>query len=148
MSAYSGDSGRVYVGPAEDPTLLIVVKFWEYEDTAETDDSTGMVASGVTKKSFTPVLGTWQATIEGLLDESDTHFLSVETDPPYLAAGVEVVLELYWQGVPGGKEDTLAYVGVGLVKSAKPTVKVDGLVSFTVVVQGDGALLAQPIEPE
>ena len=123
MAAISGDNGSVVFGGG----AVAITKSWEIEDTANLEDSTGMLGGGVTKKTFANVPGEWSGTFEGIIDSTDTKFKGA---PPALRAGAT--------GAASFSNLLGVYSGTVIIKSLKVTSKVDSLIAFSASFQGSG----------
>jgi hypothetical protein len=137
MAAIGGYGGGVSIGATGAPDVLLGVKKWDLEDNADLEDTTPMLRSTVPPyKTFEPLLSEWSATIEGQLDTDDAKFHGATAAAVEIYPGHDCDVVLYIDPT----DDTQAYSGAGKIKKVKPSCAVDGVVTFSIEVQGTGPL--------
>lgn len=122
MANLAGYGGSITL----DAETYTAIKKWELTYESDLEDITGMATGSTGARAFHPTLNQWNVSAEGDWDEADSN-----TDLVEVGAETAVVLS----------DGAGTYSGTGLIKSFKPTVGVDGVVTFTVEIQGTGALV-------
>lgn len=129
MATHIGNEGSVAVGA----NAVAQAKRWSLTTEAQTVDDTVL---GDTWDSHLTGTKSWQASVDALLDETDTNGQGV------LIEGASVTLNLYLEGTDSG--DTY-YSGTGTVTSLTRNVALNEATGVTMQVKGNGALTVDTV---
>jgi predicted secreted protein len=124
MANHKGSDGTVKVGA----NAVAEIKSYSITETADTIEDTVM---GDAARTYKPSLTSFSGSLDVLWDETDT------TGQGALTVGSEVTLNVYPEGSTTG--DTY-FTGSAIVTSVAVSGSVDGLVTASISVQGNGAL--------
>ena len=124
MAVATSADGSITVGG----TAVAEVTSFSFEQTSDTTESTSI---GDTDRTYLPTLKQYTATIEGHFDPEDTNGQLA------LDAGSSLAFEIF----PTGEgADDKKYSGTGIVTSFSVSDSLGDMVSFSVSIQGTGAL--------
>lgn len=115
---------------ADAAEILLAVTKYDITDEADVLETTGMDSSG--KATYLGGVTRWSGTINAYWEDE-----MMVGAPPDLAPGTVINVRLDLTGASAGTDN---WTGVCVVRSAKPEVSVDGVVSYTLDVQGTGTL--------
>lgn len=139
MARFSGTKGNVKVdtdggGAAE---AMLGIDSWSMDLQADAIETTAFDSAGV--KSYIAGGTEWSASFSGKWDTDETDIVG---DPPLLAVGTRVEIELYLT------DDTSDYwfAGDAIVTKFSPTVKFDGSVEYSIDVKGTESV-TYPVTP-
>ncbi len=133
MARLAGSSGRVWFDVDDGGTFgaaeyMLGVTKWSLTDEADVLETTGMDSAG--KASFIGGVTRFSGSITVNYDDDAT-----KVQPQDLAPGT--IIEVQLDGVAGSQP---RYKGDCVIKSAAPDVSVDGVITYTLDVQGTGTL--------